>query len=137
MRRLDHQNIVQLKYFFFSSGDKVSRTNETQRRKIRLAVQLKEEVYLNLVLEFIPETVYRVARHYTKQKQTIPLLYVKVRSIVSEKEKENSLLTERFLRSFSCTCINCFVHWPTFIHLAFAIETSNLKIFYSILKHQF
>ncbi|CAF0877601.1 unnamed protein product [Adineta ricciae] len=61
MRRLDHQNIVQLKYFFFSSGDK-----------------LKEEVYLNLVLEFIPETVYRVARHYTKQKQTIPLLYVKL-----------------------------------------------------------
>jgi len=61
MRRLDHQNIVQLKYFFFSSGDKT-----------------KEEVYLNLVLEFIPETVYRVARHYTKQKQTIPLLYVKL-----------------------------------------------------------
>lgn len=61
MRRLDHQNIVQLKYFFFSSGDK-----------------LKEEVYLNLVLEFIPETVYRVARHYTKQKQTIPILYVKL-----------------------------------------------------------
>ncbi|UJR31862.1 hypothetical protein I4U23_019336 [Adineta vaga] len=61
MRRLDHQNIVQLKYFFFSSGDK-----------------LKEEVYLNLVLEFIPETVYRVSRHYTKQKQTIPLLYVKL-----------------------------------------------------------
>jgi glycogen synthase kinase 3 beta len=61
MRRLDHQNIVQLKYFFFSSGDK-----------------LKEEVYLNLVLEFVPETVYRVARHYTKQKQTIPLLYVKL-----------------------------------------------------------
>lgn len=61
MRRLDHQNIVQLKYFFFSSGDK-----------------LKEEVYLNLVLEFIPETVYRVARHYTKQKQNIPLLYVKL-----------------------------------------------------------
>ncbi|CAF0749904.1 unnamed protein product [Didymodactylos carnosus] len=61
MRRLDHQNIVQLKYFFFSSGDK-----------------LKEEVYLNLVLEYIPETVYRVARHYTKQKQIIPLLYVKL-----------------------------------------------------------
>jgi len=61
MRRLDHPNIVQLKFFFFSSGDK-----------------LKEEVYLNLVLEFVPETVYRVARHYTKQKQTIPILYVKL-----------------------------------------------------------
>ena len=38
----------------------------------------KEEVYLNLVLEFIPETVYRVARHYSKSKQTIPMSYVKV-----------------------------------------------------------
>ncbi|XP_071842632.1 glycogen synthase kinase-3 beta-like isoform X2 [Apostichopus japonicus] len=60
MRRLDHSNIVQLKYFFYSSGDK------------------KDEVYLNLVLEFIPETVYRVARHYNKSKQTIPILYVKL-----------------------------------------------------------
>ena len=59
MRQLDHCNIVQLKYFFFSQSD-------------------KDEVYLNLLLEFIPETVYRVARHYNKQKQQIPLIYVKV-----------------------------------------------------------
>ena len=38
----------------------------------------KDEVYLNLVLEYIPETVYRVARHYSKSKQTIPILYIKV-----------------------------------------------------------
>ena len=38
----------------------------------------KEEVFLNLVLEYVPETVYRVARHYSKNKQTIPILYVKV-----------------------------------------------------------
>lgn len=60
MRRLDHCNIVKLKYFFYSSGDK------------------KDEVYLNLVLEYIPETVYRVARHYSKSKQTIPILYIKL-----------------------------------------------------------
>lgn len=60
MRTLDHQNIVLLKFFFYSSGEK------------------KDEVYLNLVLEFIPETVYRVARHYSKQKQTIPLLFIKL-----------------------------------------------------------
>lgn len=40
--------------------------------------QVKDELYLNLVLDFIPETVYRVARHYTKAKQSMPLLYVKV-----------------------------------------------------------
>ncbi|RTG91378.1 glycogen synthase kinase 3 beta [Schistosoma bovis] len=37
----------------------------------------KDDVYLNLVLEFIPETVYRVARRYARQKETIPLLFVK------------------------------------------------------------
>ena len=38
----------------------------------------KDEVYLNLVLEFIPETVYRVARHYSKSKQTIPISFIKL-----------------------------------------------------------
>ncbi|BFZ13831.1 hypothetical protein BsWGS_16879 [Bradybaena similaris] len=60
MRRLEHQNIVKLKYFFYSTGEK------------------KDEVFLNLVLEFVPETVYRVARHYSKSKQTIPILYIKL-----------------------------------------------------------
>jgi glycogen synthase kinase 3 beta len=60
MRRLDHCNIVRLKYFFYTSGEK------------------KDEVYLNLVLEFIPETVYRVARHYSKSKQTIPISFIKL-----------------------------------------------------------
>ncbi|CAK5091694.1 unnamed protein product [Meloidogyne enterolobii] len=60
MRKLDHRNVVKLKYFFYSAGDK------------------KEEVYLNLILEYVPETVYRVARHYAKQRQIIPILYNKV-----------------------------------------------------------
>uniref|UniRef100_A0A182PG05 Protein kinase domain-containing protein n=1 Tax=Anopheles epiroticus TaxID=199890 RepID=A0A182PG05_9DIPT len=60
MRRLEHCNIVKLKYFFYSSGEK------------------KDEVYLNLVLEYIPETVYKVARHYAKNKLTIPINYIRV-----------------------------------------------------------
>ncbi|KAJ8334395.1 hypothetical protein SKAU_G00400340 [Synaphobranchus kaupii] len=60
MRKLDHCNIVRLRYFFYSSGEK------------------KDEVYLNLVLDFVPETVYRVARHFNKAKTTIPVIYVKV-----------------------------------------------------------
>ncbi|XP_058803713.1 glycogen synthase kinase-3 beta-like isoform X2 [Phymastichus coffea] len=60
MRRLEHCNIVKLKYFFYSSGEK------------------KDEVYLNLVLEYIPETVYKVARHYNKSKQTIPISFIKL-----------------------------------------------------------
>ncbi|XP_068926086.1 glycogen synthase kinase-3 beta isoform X1 [Petaurus breviceps papuanus] len=60
MRKLDHCNIVRLRYFFYSSGEK------------------KDEVYLNLVLDYVPETVYRVARHYSRAKQTLPLIYVKL-----------------------------------------------------------
>ncbi|XP_052025000.1 glycogen synthase kinase-3 alpha isoform X1 [Apodemus sylvaticus] len=60
MRKLDHCNIVRLRYFFYSSGEK------------------KDELYLNLVLEYVPETVYRVARHFTKAKLIIPIIYVKV-----------------------------------------------------------
>lgn len=60
MQKLEHQNIVKLRFFFYSSGEK------------------KEELYLNLMLEFVPETVYRVARHYSKSKQTIPILYIKL-----------------------------------------------------------
>ena len=41
----------------------------------------KDEVFLNLVLEYVPETVYRVARHYSKSKQTIPILYIKVGTV--------------------------------------------------------
>ena len=41
----------------------------------------KDEVYLNLVLDYVPETVYRVARHYSRAKQTLPMVYVKVRVV--------------------------------------------------------
>ncbi|XP_051566507.1 glycogen synthase kinase-3 beta-like isoform X3 [Myxocyprinus asiaticus] len=40
--------------------------------------QRKDEVYLNLVLDYVPETVYRVARHYSRAKQTLPMVYVKL-----------------------------------------------------------
>lgn len=60
MRRLEHCNIVKLMYFFYTSGEK------------------KDEIYLNLVLEFIPETVYKVARQYSKSKQPIPVMFIKL-----------------------------------------------------------
>ncbi|XP_018979826.1 glycogen synthase kinase 3 alpha a isoform X1 [Cyprinus carpio] len=60
MRKLDHCNIVRLRYFFYCSGEK------------------KDEVYLNLLLDYVPETVYRVARHFSKAKTIIPIFYVKV-----------------------------------------------------------
>src|SRR3984885_13157802 len=38
----------------------------------------KDEVYLNLVLEYVPETVYRASRHYAKLKQPMPILQIKL-----------------------------------------------------------
>lgn len=40
----------------------------------------KDEVYLNLVMDYVPENVYRVARHYSRAKQHLPMVYVKVTS---------------------------------------------------------
>ena len=37
-----------------------------------------DETYLNLVMDFIPQTVYGMSRHYAKAKKTFPLLYMKV-----------------------------------------------------------
>nr|AAG13665.1 serine/threonine kinase GSK3 [Hydra vulgaris] len=59
-RKLDHCNIAKLRHFFYTNGEK------------------KDEVYLNLVMDYMPETVYRVARHYTKNRQTIPIIYIKL-----------------------------------------------------------
>lgn len=60
MRTLDHTNTVQLKHCFYSNGED------------------PEELYLNLVLEYIPETVYGVARQYQRSRQPLPTIYVKL-----------------------------------------------------------
>lgn len=59
MRLLDHPNVVSLKHCFYSSTE-------------------KDEVFLNLVLEYVPETVYRIAKHYNRMNQRMPLLFVKL-----------------------------------------------------------
>ncbi|XP_030529369.1 shaggy-related protein kinase alpha-like [Rhodamnia argentea] len=59
MRLLDHPNVVFLKHCFFSTSE-------------------KDELYLNLVLEYVPETVHRVIKHYNKLNQRMPLIYVKL-----------------------------------------------------------
>ncbi|WOK99012.1 shaggy-related protein kinase epsilon [Canna indica] len=59
MRLLDHSNVVQLKNYFFSTTE-------------------KDELYLNLVLEYVSETLYRVLKYYNRMNQHIPLIYVKL-----------------------------------------------------------
>ncbi|KAJ7973113.1 Protein kinase [Quillaja saponaria] len=59
MRLLDHPNVVSLKNCFLSTTE-------------------KQELYLNLVLEYVPETVHRVIKHYNKINQRMQLIYVKL-----------------------------------------------------------
>mmetsp|Transcript_25269 Transcript_25269/g.58766 ORF Transcript_25269/g.58766 Transcript_25269/m.58766 type:complete len:391 (-) Transcript_25269:168-1340(-) len=55
-----HSNIVALKHCFYSQGEK------------------PDELYLNLVLEYVPETVYSISRFHQKSKIPLPLIYVKL-----------------------------------------------------------
>lgn len=87
MRLVKHPNVVDLRAFFYSNGDKVSSgfpfpVVEVLANECFFSVLLrqpkKDEVYLNLVLEYVPETVYRASRHYAKLKQTMPMHYIKL-----------------------------------------------------------
>ena len=62
MKDLHHPNIVTLKHAFFNSESK------------------SEEVFLNLVMDFLPETVYRELKKYVKNKQQMPLVLIKLHS---------------------------------------------------------
>eukprot|EP00913_Durusdinium_trenchii_P009844 g9242.t1 len=59
---LKHPNVVELKHAFYTSGDKPG------------------ETYLNVVMEYCSDTVYRVMKHYTKMKQPVPHIFVQLYS---------------------------------------------------------
>ena len=59
MLLLDHPNVVQLKHYFFSTTE-------------------KDEIYLNLVLEYVSETLHRTVKYYSRMNQHVPLTYVKL-----------------------------------------------------------
>jgi len=61
MQEINHCNIVTLKYSFLTHDS-------------------PEEVYLNLVMDYVPETIYRVFKQYKKQKQHFPPLLIKLYS---------------------------------------------------------
>eukprot|EP00802_Teleaulax_amphioxeia_P009795 Tamp_09816.p1 GENE.Tamp_09816~~Tamp_09816.p1 ORF type:complete len:634 (+),score=94.30 Tamp_09816:190-1902(+) len=60
MKQLRHVNIVELKNCFYTNGEK------------------PEEVYLNLLLEFVPETIYRIIRHYSRSSRLVPPVLAKL-----------------------------------------------------------
>lgn len=59
---LHHPNCIEMRQSFYTNGDK------------------PDEVYLNVVMDFISDTVYRVMKQYLKMKQMVPPLLVKLYS---------------------------------------------------------
>lgn len=119
MRLVSHPNVVDLKAFFYTNGEKASCSPLHSALKL---IRQKDEVYLNLVLEFVPETVYRASRHYSKLKQVMPMLQVKLYMYqvgLSVNKKDPN------------TDDSSFDHWHTYTLLEFVIEISNLRISYS------
>jgi len=78
MRIVRHPNIVELKAFYYSNGERVSSFKWTSLLHTDCLLLQKDEVYLNLVQEFVPETVYRASRYFNKMKTTMPILEVKL-----------------------------------------------------------
>jgi len=60
MKMLDHTNVTALHHFYYTDGNKA------------------DETYLNLVMDFVPQTVYGMSRQYAKAKKTFPLLVLKL-----------------------------------------------------------
>jgi len=60
MKMVTHPNIVELKAYFLTNGER------------------SDEVYLNLVLEYVPETLYKITRNYARARQSVPMIYVKL-----------------------------------------------------------
>lgn len=59
MTLVDHPNVISLKHCFYSTGEQPN------------------EIYLNLVMEYVPETVFRTVRNHTKAKKYVPLTHVR------------------------------------------------------------
>ena len=55
-----HPFIVSLKHNFSSKGTK------------------NDDVYLNLVLEFIPETIYSISKYFSRRKESMPIFSIKI-----------------------------------------------------------
>lgn len=59
LRLMDHPNVISLKHCFFSTTS-------------------NNELFLNLVMECVPETVHGVLKHYNSMNQRMPLIYIKL-----------------------------------------------------------
>lgn len=59
MKLIHHRNIVDLKYYFYKNNE-------------------KNELYLNLILEFVPDTLYKASHYYVSKRLSMPSLEIKL-----------------------------------------------------------
>ncbi|CAN3358861.1 hypothetical protein DICA4_D11012 [Diutina catenulata] len=59
MKLVHHRNITDLKYYFYTQNE-------------------KDEVFLNLILEFVPETLYKASHYYVSKRLYMPPLEIKL-----------------------------------------------------------
>ncbi|KAG7668763.1 hypothetical protein Ndes2437B_g07173 [Nannochloris sp. 'desiccata'] len=80
IRRLQHPNIVQLKHCFYSSGATAGPGSgpTAAPRGTSPAPPAPDDVYLNLVLEYVPDTVYKINKHYTRADDRMPIPLVRI-----------------------------------------------------------
>lgn len=62
IKQLNHPNVIRMRQAFYTPGDK------------------PDEIYLNVVMDYIPETLSKVIKNYYKSKNQIPMLLVKLYS---------------------------------------------------------
>lgn len=62
LKELNHPNVVKLRHYFYTPGEK------------------PDEIYLNCVMDYIPDTLSRVIRQYYKSKTSMPIFLVKLYS---------------------------------------------------------
>ncbi|KAL7668626.1 hypothetical protein ACOME3_009321 [Neoechinorhynchus agilis] len=74
MRQISHPNIVSLSYFFFSSSGSSDKKRSSTSTNKNSAV----DIYLNLILEYVPETAHRITRCYSRAKESIPQIYIRL-----------------------------------------------------------
>ena|SRR5689334_21146842 len=76
MGMLEHPDVVQLKHCFYSKGD--AKDKDAKDKQGGSSSSAEPDIYLNLVMEFVPETIHRTIRAHTKANKYIPSMYVKV-----------------------------------------------------------
>jgi len=59
-KEMNHPNIIKLSHAFYTTGEK------------------QDEIYLNLVMNYVPDNLNRIVRNYVKNKEEFPIFLIKL-----------------------------------------------------------